>query len=102
MECSVTRPSSPATPVTEPARDAGICGDAVLTIALAASPGACTDSRGVPSAAETTETVPLTGSRVLPGPGEPTVNPSPRRAEVTWVTSAGLGPYSAAYWAALR
>ena len=38
MECSRTRPSSPVTPVTKPARDAGICGDAVLTIALAASP----------------------------------------------------------------
>src|SRR6202046_3146122 len=62
MECSWTRPSSPTTPVTTPSREEGICGDAVLTMARAASPGACTDSRGVPSAAETTRAGPVTGS----------------------------------------
>ena len=73
----------------------------MLTIVRATSPGARTDSRGVPSAAETTDAVPLTGKRVLPGSGEPTVNPSVRSAEETWATSAGLGPYRAAYCAAL-
>ena len=92
MECSLTSPSRPTTPVTTPAREAGICGGAVLTMARAASPGACTDSKGVPSAAETTDAVPLTGSNVLPGSGAPTVNPSLRKAEETWATSAELGP----------
>ena len=43
---------------------------------------------GVPSAAETTAAVPLTGNNVLPGAGVPTVSPSPRSAEETCATSA--------------
>ena len=49
MECSWTRPSRPTTPVTTPSREAGICGDAVLTIGPGGRrPAACTDSSGVP------------------------------------------------------
>ncbi len=102
MECSWNRPSRPTTPVTTPSREAGICGDAVFTIARADSSGAWTVSSGVPSAPETTDAVPLTGNRVLPGSGAPTVNPSLRSAEDTWATSAGLGPYSAANCADVR
>ena len=101
MECSWNRPSRPTTPVTTPARDAGTCGDAVFTSAFAWF-GARTDSSGVPNAAETTAAVPLTGSNVLPGPGVPTASPWARRTEDTCATSAGLGPNSAAYWAAVR
>ena len=93
MSCSRKRPSRPTTPVTTPVSEAGTCGDAVLTMARADSPGACTDSSGVPSAAETTEAVPLTGNNVLPGPGVPTVSPWPRSTEDTCATSAGAGPY---------
>ena len=96
MSCSRKRPSRPTTPVTAPLKEAGTCGGAVLTMARADSPGACTDSSGVPSAAETTDAVPLTGNSVLPGAGVPTVSPSPRSAEDTWATSAGVGPYWAA------
>ena len=85
-----------------PASDEGTCGDAVLTIAGADSPGACTDSNGVPSADETTAAVPLTGNNVLPGSGVPTVSPSPRSAAETCATSAAVGPYCAAYCAAVR
>ena len=83
-------------------REAGICGDAVFTMARADSSGARTDSSGVPSAADTTAAVPRTGSSVLPGSGVPTVRPSPRSADDTWATSAGLGPYSAANCADVR
>ena len=102
MSCSRKRPSRPTTPVTTPFREAGTCGDAVLTMARADCPGACTDSSGVPSAAETTDAVPLTGNSVLPDSGVPTVSPSLRSAEDTWATSAGVGPYCAAYCAAVR
>ena len=102
MECSWNKPSRPITPVTAPLSEAGTCGEAVFTIARAESPGACTDTSGVPSAAETTEAVPRTGSSVLPGSGVPTVNPSLRRALVTSATSAGLGPYCAAYCAGVK
>ena len=81
MSCSLKSPSRPTTPVTTPSREAGTCGDAVLTMARADWPGACTDSSGVPSAAETTDAVPLTGNSVLPGSGVPTVSPSLRRAD---------------------
>ena len=96
MSCSRKRPSRPTTPVTTPFREAGTCGDAVLTMTRADSPGACTDSSGVPSAAETTDAVPLTGNSVLPDSGVPTVSPSLRSAEDTCATSAGVGPYCAA------
>ena len=66
MACSWNSPSRPTTPVTAPSREAGICGDAVLTMAREASPGAWTDSKGVPSAAETTDAVPLTGQQRAP------------------------------------
>ena len=55
MECSLTRPSRPTTPVTTPVREAGICGDAVFTTARADWFGAWTVSSGVPRAAEITE-----------------------------------------------
>ena len=100
MSCSRKRPSRPTTPVTAPFKEAGTCGAAVLTTTRADCPGARTDSSGVPSAAETTDAVPLTGSNVLPGSGAPTVSPSLRRAADTWATSAGVGPYWAAYCAA--
>ena len=102
MSCSWKSPSRPTTPVTTPSREAGTCGEAVLTIARPDWPGACTDSSGVPSAAETTDAVPLTGKSELPGSGVPTVSPSLRRAEDTWATSAVVGPYCAAYCAAVR
>ncbi len=101
MECSWNRPSRPTTAVTDPARAAGICGDAVLTSAFAWF-GAWTDSSGVPNAAETTAAVPLTGSKMLPGSGVPTVSPSLRSTEDTCATSAALGPNCDAYWAAVR
>ena len=69
MECSWNRPSRPTTPVTAPAREAGICGDAVLTRAWADS-GDCTVSSGVPKAAETTVArCRSPGSSVAPGFG---------------------------------
>ena len=82
MACSWARPSNPTTAVTDPARAAGICGDAVFT-REGDSSGACTDSSGVEKAADTTAAVPLTGSRVLPGSGVPTVRPSARSADET-------------------
>src|SRR5271154_7005822 len=42
MSCSSKSPSRPTTPVTTPSREVGTCGDAVLTIARAEWPGACT------------------------------------------------------------
>ncbi len=84
------------TPVTAPLREVGTWGGAVFTMARADSSGAWTDSSGVPSAAETTDAVPRTGSRVLPGSGVPTISPSLRRTEDTCATSASLGPNSAA------
>src|ERR1700691_2775497 len=102
MSCSWKRPSRPNTPRTNPLKEAGTCGAAVLTMARADCPGARTDSSGVPSAAETTDAVPLTGNNELPGSGVPTVSPSLCRAEDTWATSAGVGPYCAAYCAAVR
>ena len=59
LECSWNRPSRPTTPVTAPPREAGTWGDAVFTMARADSPGARTDSSGVPSAADTAAAVPL-------------------------------------------
>ncbi len=79
----------------------GDLGDAVLTSARGPL-GSCTDSSGVAKAADTTAAVPLTGSRLLPAPGVPTVSPSARSAEDTWSTSAALGPNSAAYSAEVR
>ncbi len=102
MECSWNRPSRPITPVTTPLSEAGTWGDAVFTMDRAESPGAWTDTSGVPRAAATTDAVPRTGNSVLPGSGVPTVNPSLRRVSDTWATSAGLGPYSAAYCAGVR
>ena len=87
--------------MTAPANDAGIWGGAVLTRTRAWF-GAWTVSSCVPNADETTPACPLTGSRVLPAAGAPTVSPSPRSTEDTCATSAGLGPNSAAYWAAVR
>ncbi len=87
--------------MTAPAREAGTCGAAVFTIDLARC-GTCTDSSGVAKAAETADAVPLTGSRVLPGAGAPTVSPSPRRTEETCATSAVLGPKAAANCAEVR
>ena len=101
MACSSNRPSRPTTPVTAPLSDAGICGAAVLTTTRARS-GAWTASSGVPNADETTAAGPLTGSRVLPAAGAPTVSPSPRSTADTCATSAAPGPNSAAYWAAVR
>ena len=72
MECCSARPSRPTTPVTMPAREAATCGVAVFTIDLARC-GTCTDSSGVEKAAETADAGPLTGSRLLPGAGTPTV-----------------------------
>ncbi len=92
MECSENSPSRPTTSVTTPAREAGICGDAVFTTARADSPGAWTVSSGVPSAAATTEAVPLTGNKLLPGSGVPTVSPTLRRTEDASSTASGLGP----------
>ena len=92
MACSWNRPSRPITPVTAPPSAAGICGEAVLTMAWSVSPGACTDTKGVPSAADTTEAVPRTGSNVLPGSGVPTVRPSLRSVADTCATSDGSGP----------
>ncbi len=66
--------------MTTPASEAGTWGVAVFTIARAVACGGCTDSSGVPKAADTTAAVPLTGSRVLPGSGVPTVRPSARRS----------------------
>ena len=87
--------------MTAPAREAGTCGAAVLTSARA-SLGACTDSSGVPNAADTTAAVPLTGSKMLPGSGVPTVSPSARSVEDTCATSVALGPNAAAYCAGVR
>ena len=101
MECSWKRPSRPTTAVTEPAREAGICGAAVLTITRPRF-GGWTDASGVPNAADTTAAVPLTGSRMLPGSGVPTVSPSARSAEDTCATSVAVGPNSAVYCAAVR
>ena len=86
MACSSNRPSRPTTPVTAPPTSAGICGAAVPTTALARV-GACTVSSGVPNADETTAAGPLTGSRVLPAAGAPTVSPSLCSTEATCATS---------------
>ena len=88
--------------MTTPESEAGTWGVAVLTIARACCCGGCTDSNGVPKAADTTAAVPRTGSRLLPGSGVPTVSPSARRSSDTCATSVALGPNSAAYCAALR
>ena len=101
MECSWNSPLRPTTPVTVPESDAGICGAAVLTSARAWF-GDCTVSIGVPKAAVTWATDPLTGSRFEPAWGVPTVRPSPRRTDVACATSSALGPNSAAYCAAVR
>ena len=59
-------------------------------------------SSGVPKAAETVWAVPLTGSRLLPNVGVPTVRPNDCSVELTDCTSRGLGPYAAANWAEVR
>ncbi len=94
-------PLRPTTPVTSPATDDGTAGADVLTSVRGPS-GACTCSRGVANAADTTAAVPCTGSRMLPGAGVPTVSPSLRSADDTWATSAALGPYSVANCDAVR
>ena len=101
IECSRARPFSPITAVTVPSRAAGIWGDAVLTNARAWS-GACTASSGVENAEETAAAVPVTGNRMLPAAGVPTLRPSACSAEDTWATSDGDGPNSAANRADVR
>ncbi len=88
--------------MTTPESAAGTWGVAVFTIARAACCGACTDSSGVPKAADTTAAVPRTGSRLLPGSGVPTVSPSAPRSADACATSVALGPNAAAYCAAPR
>ena len=101
IECSVKRPSRPTTPVTSPVSDEGTCGDAVLTTARD-PPEGCTCSRGVPKADDTTAAVPLTGSKMLPASGVPTVRPSLLSADDTCATVDGAGPYAAANCAGVR
>ena len=60
------------------------------------APAGLTCSRGVPKAADTVDAVPLTGSKMLPGSGVPTVRPSLRSVADTCAITDRVGPYTAA------
>ena len=103
MECSWTRPSRPTTPVTAPSREAGICGDAVLTIARADSPGACTDSSGRAQRGRDHRRRAADRQQRAARLGRADRQPlGCAGADETCATSAGLGPNCAAYCAAVR